>query len=64
MQVNTGALKRRAVDTLMMAALRVLTALNTHPEPAHDDVMVLRTYAPLRADADLDEFTCDVIRKR
>jgi DNA-binding NtrC family response regulator len=52
-----------AMDALMAAALRVLTALNTHAEPAPDDVMVLRTHAPLRADADLDELACDVIQQ-
>jgi hypothetical protein len=54
---------RATIDALLTAALRVLTALNAHVEPDPDDVMVLRAYAPLRADADLDELACDVIQQ-
>jgi DNA-binding NtrC family response regulator len=51
-----------AMDALL-TALKVLTALNEKAVPDPDDVMVLRAYAPLLADADLDELACDVIQQ-
>jgi hypothetical protein len=54
MQLDAGA---------VMAALRVLSAIVNEREPDPDDVEELRRFAPLLADAPLDELACDVIQQ-
>ena len=53
------------VDTIeaMKIALRVLTALGEHRHPDAADVKALKAYAPLLADAPLDELACDVVQQ-
>ena len=49
---------------ILEVALRVLSALNEKRYPDNADVAILEEFAgPKPSSQDLDEFTCDVIRK-